>query len=171
MCALLTCILQDRCKSIHLAHPHTELHSDNDAPHSHYSLNCSHHQHNQESTHTCKTKYSIKSNQKTKLRPYLLFNIWRHHFFAVSDVAGRKHLLWSSGGDEAGRLILAGAPSWGAHILHFFAHLPYTETSIYKSMNCYPTQSKNHPAKNKKTRKSYSNLFLQHDVFNLFYLK
>lgn len=44
---------------------------------------------------------------------------------------GSKHLLGSSGGDEAGRLMLTGAPTWGTHILYFFAHLPYTETSVY----------------------------------------
>lgn len=37
---------------------------------------------------------------------------------------GCTHSLGSSGGDEAGRLMFAGASAGGAHILHFFTHLP-----------------------------------------------
>lgn len=49
-------------------------------------------------------------------------------------VAASEHLLGAIGGDEAGRLMFAGAPSRGTHVLHFFAHLPYSEMTIRK--NC-----------------------------------
>lgn len=51
--------------------------------------------------------------------------MWHH------NVVDSKHLLGSSGGDEAGRLMLTGTSTGGTHILHFFAHLPYIETSVY----------------------------------------
>lgn len=41
------------------------------------------------------------------------------------------NVLGSRRGDEAGRLMLAGASTWGTQILHFFAHVPCRETSVY----------------------------------------
>lgn len=42
----------------------------------------------------------------------------------LSPCRSCTHSLGSGGGDEAGGLMFAGAPAGGAHILHFFAHLP-----------------------------------------------
>lgn len=47
------------------------------------------------------------------------------HFLSEQRCCGTAaHSLGSSGGDEAGRLMFAGASAGGTHILHFLTHLP-----------------------------------------------
>jgi len=60
--------------------------------------------------------------------------------------------------------MLAGAPSWGAHILHFFAQLPYTKTNINKE-KCKLLQNTESTILQKQ---SYSTLLLHHDAFEMF---
>lgn len=68
----------------------------------------------------------------------------------LSALSGCKHLLGPSGRDEAGRLMLAGAPSRGAHIFHFFAHFPYRKTKLHLKKKYWQQIAKSIRQKQKK---------------------